>query len=179
MNHEQRSYEKAKLYFLVAAFLIALPALSNFYSGYTGKFLIASDGLKGDPYFSETVIYVYEHSLWGAKGLILNKPMEQKDRAFYGGPVKKEELEAFLINKPSLVHRWKVQPLTVQPYLKSCFVMPYYKGISAWDVLQLEGEVRNKLWIVKTCDAGVVLRLDHSQMHEALSSSDSRGICEK
>ncbi len=40
----------------------------------TGQFLVAADGM-ADPRFSETVIYVIDHSADGAMGVVINRPI--------------------------------------------------------------------------------------------------------
>lgn len=176
MKDNQQPLERVRVYFLLAAFLVALPVVSNLYYGQTGKFLVASERLTDSAHFSESVIYLYSHNLWGAKGLILNKP-DVEEGAFIGGPVHFSKLKAKIVDTPKSVTRWKSQELSIRPYYKDTDQGDYFRGITAWGVGQLEGEINKKLWIVLECDASKVIALAHTDMYEAVLSDEIGDFC--
>lgn len=63
-----------------------------------GKLLVAHPLLKGNDFFEKSVILIYEHSIAGASGLILNKPTEQNIRALVDN-------EGFNYQGPDLIHK--------------------------------------------------------------------------
>ena len=96
--------KKAKIYLLIAAFLLAIPTLAEFHSGYDGKLLVFTSHRGNNP-FVDTVVYVSQHSLYGAHGVVINKPLAGKNRELpkgipenfgpvdYGGPVRGDNPE--------------------------------------------------------------------------------------
>lgn len=92
----------ARFYLLWAAFVLALPGALSLYSRYKGQVLVAlplmdtqpvlmmrvdrSSALpkvglvmnKSAPLLLRSIIYVEHHDGWGAKGLILNKPLPEE-----------------------------------------------------------------------------------------------------
>ena len=62
----------ARIYLLLAALLLALPAINKtIYPDYSGKLLIAPAG-SAKP-FDNAVIYILHHDMFGAQGVILNR----------------------------------------------------------------------------------------------------------
>lgn len=91
---------KSKVYLLLAAFFLLLPSALKLYSGETQRLIVAS-GKINDPNFSETVVFIVRHTIDGAFGLVVNRPLtaEQKKSApafladkgiplYSGGPVE-------------------------------------------------------------------------------------------
>lgn len=168
---------KVRFYFLIAGFLIAMPVVAGLHFGYTGKFLVATDALKDDPHFSNSVIYIFSHPLWGAKGIILNRPLDSEKNIFKGGPVHFSNVRAVILERPKFISRWKMQPLSVKPYRDHYVEERKYKGLSSWDFGQLEAEIRKNLWIVYDCDALKVLEFDYQHMRDAVMNPDEPQIC--
>ncbi|PCJ97251.1 MAG: hypothetical protein COA45_09930 [Zetaproteobacteria bacterium] len=159
--------KSAKIYFLLAAIFLALPGVLGSYKGQTGKILIATEQLDSDPHFAQTVIYIFDHSVLGAQGIILNRPRQSlnlkerlfkdHDVAFYqGGPVSFPALRLVAINRLKAVSPWRTQSLSVLRYKKFRKLFPeqadqgfdIYLGYSGWGAGQLEKEIRNGAWIV-------------------------------
>jgi putative transcriptional regulator len=164
---------KIKLYFLLAAIFISRPVISDFYVGHTGKVLVASSRLSSDPNFKNTVIYIFDHSIWGAKGIILNKPIENKNDffkddtsfpAYKGGPVFFPNLRVAAIVHSKAVGRWRTQDLFVFDYRGIDEILSQkqqterddiriYVGITGWGFNQLEKELKMGLWDVVDFDS--------------------------
>ncbi len=100
----------ARIYILGAALLIALPSLLGHYSRYGGKILVSTVKTEKDSFFKETVIYLSYHSGWGARGLIINKPLPEDQRKsmknvpygfdwHIGGPVLYPDVQFVLIDE--------------------------------------------------------------------------------
>lgn len=161
--------KKYKRYFLFATILFAIPILSSFYSGHTGKLLIAREGLPKESPFHQAVIYIFHHSIWGATGIILNgTPMDPKnvDHDFrsvcpevrFGGPVKYPTLYFLMADQKRAINLWRDQPMTVMPLdhkapddetLTCTDIGILYSGYAGWSPGQLEQEITNNVWSVK------------------------------
>lgn len=63
---------------LLAAFFILLPTMLGFYHGDRHKYIVASSMLD-DPAFKDTVIYLFDHQWYQARGLVLNVPYTKQD----------------------------------------------------------------------------------------------------
>lgn len=187
---------------MIAAIMIALPNLLNLYSGHTGRLLIANKELNSDRFFSQTVIYIFDHSFWGAKGIIINKPMLTKEpqkfginhenaTLFNGGPVAFPTLKTVALNKPKTASRWGVQPLTVTDYkgIEKRFPsyvsnnqnpLNVYIGYAGWDVGQLENEIQRGLWLVLDCDINDIKKnTPKEKLWEYFSQKDKKNLCPK
>lgn len=139
--------QSARGYILLAAFFIALPTIGNFYKGHTGRFLIASSMI-GSGEFQRSVVYVVEHGLFtGARGYIVNKPLEGRKGVFYGGPVETDD------------HR---------------YTMHYagrsreYHGYAGWTPLQLEYEIIKGGWSVLPGDQATIFTDDYERLWRML-----------
>ena len=83
----------AAVYFILAAVAFALPSFltASSHQNHAGHLLIAaSEQIMAGP-FSHTVIYLSQHSSFGAFGLVINQTAKDKQPsgAFYGGPVER------------------------------------------------------------------------------------------
>ncbi|PCJ99721.1 MAG: hypothetical protein COA45_02570 [Zetaproteobacteria bacterium] len=171
--------KNARIYFLLATILFALPSFLSFYQGHAGKILIATEQLSADPNFTQTVIYIFDHSVWGAQGIILNRPRQSpdlkerlfvdQDVTFYkGGPVAFPEMRLVAMNRLNAISHWRTQGLYIVPYKKFKKLFPedsekpfdIYLGYSGWKPGQLEKEIRNDMWVVEEYSAEI---LDNSQ----------------
>src|ERR1700743_1181948 len=85
-----QKFQTAIVYLLIATGLLLLPTYSSTYKGSTGKLLVATPGVAAP--FSQSVIYVSQHNLFSASGVIINRPFawktgKKKIPAYFGGPV--------------------------------------------------------------------------------------------
>lgn len=159
--------KSAKIYFLLAAVLIASPSIFGFYKGHTGRILIATEKLDSDPNFTQTIIYIFDHSVWGAQGIILNRPRSSPDLkerlfkgqnvAFYqGGPVSFPAMRFVAMDRLKAISPWRTQSLYVVRYkkFKKLFSedaergFDLYLGYAGWGTGQLEKEIRDGAWVV-------------------------------
>jgi len=169
----------ARYYLLAAALLLALPSLMNMYAGHTGKLLVSSVKAELDPYFGRTVVYLFYHSGWGARGLILTRPFsaEQAQEVFgnlahdidpyFGGPVALSE--HYVVEMKASAEGQKMrEPLRVTPLEvfrennpgqwdvilsgKDEGRFRIFAGYSGWGTFQLESEMRRGVWGVLDYD---------------------------
>lgn len=165
----------AKVYFLLAAFLIALPTLgTKYYPGQSGRFLIASERIGAEP-FRESVIYISRHNIFGAFGLVINKPIdleklkgigvdvpENAERIMMGGPVnfpdKAFSLHGELPTEPVEEYEQELD-LTLEEVIKRVERYPekqVYLGYSGWGPLQLDMEIVRGSWSVIEADKDII-----------------------
>lgn len=160
---------------------------------FQNKLLIAMPTLE-DPYFSQSVVYIYAHDKAGATGFIINKPMnitvgemlsyaaipcngnESKDRQMLlGGPIRKEQL--FLIfyddnkaasSKPFSLHHSK-ESLHSLGLSKEDNVMAFL-GYAAWEPGQLERELKENSWLITAADYDLLYNVPFDQRYHLASS---------
>ncbi len=189
-TEREKNVSKIRLYFLMAAVLISFPVLSEFYVGYTGKVLVASPNINHDKNFAKTVIYIFDHSLWGARGIIINQPIKNKNDffkddtsypAFKGGPVFFPDLRLAAIEEKRAAGRWRTQDLFVFQYNFIDEVLGkkqqaerddirIYIGVSGWGFGQLENEVKIGGWNVVDFDRAY---LNTPNLWEQLAGQDN------
>ncbi len=153
----------------MAAVLISFPILSDFYVGHTGKILVATKSINHDQNFAKTVIYIFDHSLWGARGIVINRPIKNKNDffkdttphpAFKGGPVFFPDLRIVAINEPKAAGRWRLQDLFIFDYRAIDEILTpeqqkerddirIYVGVAGWSFGQLEREIKMGAWDVQ------------------------------
>ena len=153
----------------------------------TGSMLIAMPGMN-DIRFSQSLVYLCDHSDKGAMGLILNKPaadmefeelLEQLDisaekhcsdvQVYFGGPV--ETGRGFVLH--STEYQSDLRTLTVQDGVALTPTLDVLEDIGAgrgpnrammmlgyagWGPGQLEGEIAANGWL--TCDSSIELVFD-------------------
>ena len=139
-----------------------------------GRLLLATPPLD-DPNFDRTVIYIIEHHLEGALGVVINRPSDETldaplDRwedlqavpgaVFLGGPVEPDALIALaLANDPVTEASEELSPisgrvasadLTVDPVFVGGLVksVRIFRGYAGWGPGQLEGEIDEGAWLV-------------------------------
>ncbi|PCI56319.1 MAG: hypothetical protein COB36_05965 [Alphaproteobacteria bacterium] len=164
---DMQKLKSAKIYFLLAAVFLALPSVLGFYKGHTGRILIATERLDSDQNFAQTIIYIFDHSVWGAQGIILNRPRQSprlkerlfkdQDVAFYqGGPVSFPAMRLVAMSRLKAISPWRTQSLYVVRYKKFKKLFPkeaergfdLYLGYTGWGTGQLEKEMRDGAWVV-------------------------------
>lgn len=165
----------ARLYLLVAAFLLALPGLARLYEGTTGKLLVATYGVDREP-FRRSVVYMVHHDLFGAWGFIVNKPAEgQSERivqralpVWLGGPVRPQD-PAFLIGREKETSAPWVFPQPAESLNDSATLSQVTQKISSdidplrlmfgyagWTVFQVDWEILRGRWVVLDFDSALV-----------------------
>ncbi len=162
--------KKARMYFLGAAFMFALPAiLSTFHRTYEGQFLVAM-GSEHDPNFGGTVIYITYHNLRGAQGVIINKPLSDNDPR-PATPIEKEEGVTILRGGPvDLGSKWFYLggwPFVLTEYkaLEQSLPQPrIYTGYAGWHPLQLDVEVMKGYWGIIDYDSKLMFHTPPEQI---------------
>ena len=145
------------------------PSFQMNYS-YKGKILISTPDISGDV-FSRSVVLIIDHNENGAFGLILNKKNQQMSHrllrifgfevdVYEGGPVENDKI--FFINKGAKITE-NFSEINNEFYLTedienvisgiideqiSVSEIKVFSGYSGWGSLQLEDEVRRKMWTV-------------------------------
>ncbi|MCB1651392.1 MAG: YqgE/AlgH family protein [Alphaproteobacteria bacterium] len=157
----------AKLYLLLAMLLIALPSASKLYHGFTNKLLV-SRPLTNGTFFEETVIYMKYHSLFSARGYIINKPARistQKMQAlrrtfpnlkavYISGPLGVEQ-EYYQVSEDA---NGQIRFKDVDPNIPNPEITHLYTGYAGWTVFQLNMEVFKGGWDVIPNDPELVIR---------------------
>ncbi|MFH4354065.1 MAG: YqgE/AlgH family protein [Neisseriaceae bacterium] len=169
----------------------------TFYS-FKDHFLIATPQIN-DPYFTHSVIYLFEHSPSGAMGVIINKPSPLKMEHLFkaieketpkqfreawlllGGPIQVDR--GFLIHTPvgnwqsSLSINGKIAVTTSKDIIEGLFEenSPIKSlatvGYSAWEEGQLEAELNENTWITIPVDQTIMFDLPYHQRYEAALNS--------
>ncbi|CAD7810767.1 hypothetical protein CHRY9390_02235 [Chryseobacterium aquaeductus] len=137
---------------------------------YKGKILISTPDISGD-IFSRSVVLIVEHNESSAFGLILNKKnakMSNRFKNFFdfkievydGGPVENDKV-FFIIKGKKLLETYieinkefyitedieTVMNLVLSKKL-SMNDVKIFSGYSGWGALQLDSEIKRKLWTV-------------------------------
>lgn len=151
------------------------------------RFLIAMPNLN-DPYFFQTVTYIFEHNTEGAMGLIVNKPLEislgdilehlkipltktnlDKNPVMMGGPVAAEQ--GFIIHTypdscpGDIVDSDKSITVSASKEVLQTIVQQQPDnvlvclGYSAWTPGQLEQEIADNAWLLSPVDVGILFHL--------------------
>lgn len=169
----------------------------------TGSMLIAMPGMN-DIRFSQSLVYLCDHSDKGAMGLILNKPaadmefaelLEQLDipaekqssdvQVYFGGPV--ETGRGFVLH--STEYQSDLRTLTVQEGVALTPTLDVLEDIGAgrgpnrammmlgyagWGPGQLEGEIAANGWL--TCESSIDLVFDVPAEQKWAGALDKLGI---
>lgn len=139
-------------------------------SSYKGKILISTPDISGD-IFSRSVVLMIDHKESGAFGLILNKKHKMMSSrlleifgfqvdVYEGGPVENDKI-FFIIKGEILVKNYiiisddyyltedieTVISLMIDQHL-SIEDVKVFSGYSGWAPMQLDSELRQKLWTV-------------------------------
>ena len=105
---------QSRMYFILAIIFMLIPTALKFHTGETQKLIVAS-GKLNDPNFDKTVVFIFKHTLEGAIGVVINRPLDAKGREklpgflkdrdlpfYWGGPVADTEFVAVLERSPPL-----------------------------------------------------------------------------
>ena len=153
------------------------------------KLLIAMPNLE-DPYFSQSVVYLYEHDETGSTGFIINKPMDitmgeileridipceanesNKQPMLLGGPVKQEQM--FLIHSERR-NKGEATPffLSSSKEILSKIGMGEQKnvmaflGYASWTPGQLEQEIKENSWLIASVDHDLLYKVPFSERYD-------------
>src|SRR5436309_7730138 len=146
---------------------------------FAGSLLVAHPNML-DPKFRRTVLFVSEHDPnEGALGVIINRPLDKQVSelvsetppegladvpVFLGGPVGKNQLmfAAFEWQKGQrlkLNHNLALEQASDAAGEKSRVTICAFVGYAGWGAGQLEGELKQKAWLVQKANASL-LKLD-------------------
>ena len=152
-----------------------------------GILLIADPFLK-DPNFSRTVVLLCEYQEKGSFGFVINKLFDQRLNdlvpevlignipVYYGGPVQMDTVH-FIHRNPELISGgleilpgvfWGGKFDNVVTALNQGLLEPgkikFFIGYSGWTEGQLDGEVKDKSWILSQTDARLVFEPEEQQI---------------
>jgi putative transcriptional regulator len=143
---------------------------------FAGSLLVAHPNMV-DPNFRRTVLFVSEHEPnEGALGVIINRPLDRPVGelvssappdgladvpVFLGGPVGKDQLmfAAFEWQKGTglkLNHNVPLDEEVDAPGHKNLLTVCAFVGYAGWGAGQLEGEVKQKAWVVKKANPSLL-----------------------
>ena len=153
-----------------------------------GQLLVAAEDLR-DPNFSQTVIYMVEHSPDGAMGLVVNVPIGQvamsellghlgldtdkiggEMEVHYGGPV--DQGRAFVLHSTDVMLDDSVRidgdfALTARPDMLDALARGegpkrslFALGYAGWGPGQLESELARESWVVVPAETSLVFAED-------------------
>lgn len=144
-----------------------------------GRILVASPFLD-DPYFSQSVILLTEHSHEGSVGFIINKKLEITlqeavggfwffdTSIYYGGPVEKDAL-FYIHTYPQIKGALEIMPnlywggdfeeikTFINTNLPETSSIRFFVGYSGWGAGQLQNEMKSNTWLLQTISAKDVL----------------------
>ena len=154
-----------------------------------------------DNIFGKSVIYICEHNLDGAMGLIINKPMEKisienlknahrindsqfenlQKNLYFGGPVLVEKIIALHTNElkieTAISLNDKISISSGEEIIRDIEKGINYKlfcGHSGWSPGQLEKEIENGDWLLQTSKIDLLFNLKSEIIWE--NATESLGI---
>jgi putative transcriptional regulator len=162
-------------------------------------FLLAMPGLD-DPNFSQSIVYICEHSTDGAMGLIINQQLDIPVKAIFkqlnlayheehgdglifdGGPVARDR--GFILHRTS-TEQWESTvsisdevSLTASKDILSDLAIgagPEHAlvtlGYSSWEAGQLEEELTTNSWLTIPANSAIIFNIDCHKRAEAAASS--------
>ena len=162
-------------------------------------FLLAMPGLD-DPNFSQSIVYICEHSTDGAMGLIINQQLDIPVKAIFkqlnldyheeygdglifdGGPVARDR--GFILHRTS-TQQWESTvsisdeiSLTASKDILSDLAIgagPEHAlvtlGYSSWEAGQLEEELTTNSWLTIPANSTIIFNIDCHKRAEAAASS--------
>lgn len=181
-----------------------MPASDNFSSGYLeDQFLIAMPQLN-DPYFANTVTYLWRHNEEGALGIVINKPLKasiadifdeldivcptvgafRQQHVLAGGPVERDK--GFIIHDAG--DAWE-SSIAVTPSITVCTSKTILQdiargegpdnylvalGCAGWEAGQLEREISENAWLTTPADSDLLFSRDFA--HKADAAAARLGI---
>ncbi len=153
-------HKKYALIFALSVVFIGAPLyiLIDFVRPRSGQILVASDSIS-DERFANTVIYIEKHTLNGARGYVINKPLSGNasdthdgGNAQWGGPLSPDTY--FTITPPADNARTLDIACTNKDGVD--LTAPYFIGYTGWGRLQLNYEIFKNRWVVRDFDVSYV-----------------------
>ncbi|MHB9101463.1 MAG: YqgE/AlgH family protein [Sulfuricella sp.] len=157
----------------------------------TDHFLIAMPAMT-DPYFAKSLIYVCEHTVQGALGVVINKPIEMTlkmlldqigieleseghadELVHFGGPVQMDR--GFVLHQPvgewmsTLAVNESVALTTSKDILEAVgrgqgpYKLMVSLGYAGWAAGQLEQELAQNAWLTVPASAQIIFDLPWEQ----------------
>lgn len=172
----------------------------SFASGYLeDQFLIAMPQLS-DPYFANTVTYLWRHNEEGALGIVINKPLQasvadifneldivcpvsgafREQHVLAGGPVEKDK--GFIIHDAG--ESWE-SSISVTPEVTICTSRTILQdiakgegpnnylvalGCAGWEAGQLEREISENAWLTAPADNDLLFSRDFASKADAAAA---------
>ena len=156
-----------------------------------------------DDIFGRSVIYICEHNLEGAMGLIINKPMENisfkdqkiinhinsdyfenlKMKLYYGGPILVEKIIALHTNElkfeSAIDLNNKISISSGEEIIRNIkkntnLNYKLFCGHSGWSPGQLEREIENGDWLLQSSKTDLLFNLTAEKIWE--NATESLGI---
>jgi putative transcriptional regulator len=153
-----------------------------------------------DPYFHQSVIYLYEHNEFGAMGIVINKPLRitlgdmlehlkipsqnskvQNYPVVFGGPVAPEQ--GFIIHHTGifthtpLASNGEIAISTSRNILQNIADtnelqnMIVSLGYAGWEKGQLEFEISRNDWIIAPCDSQILFNVPFEKCWRTAAAS--------
>jgi putative transcriptional regulator len=165
--------KQAKIYLVFALLIIAFPTImTKVLPSHSGKLLVSVASMDFDPFFGRTVIYLDNHSGYGAFGFIINKQLSEEESAplrarfphigrfHYGGPVADGEELFLMVPDDESFERFQIHRLRdleaddleaynaiiANPEVAKNVIL--FSGYAGWTVLQLNRELLRGSWNV-------------------------------
>ena len=159
--------------------------------------LLISTPHMNDDIFCRSVIYICEHNLEGAFGLIINKPIDNvslkylnsdykgniKTKLYFGGPILVEKIMALHANElntePDIKLNNKISISSGKEIIRNIeknINLDYklFCGYSGWSPGQLEKEIENGDWLLQTSKIDLLFNLKSEIIWE--NATESLGI---
>ena len=154
-------------FLLIGVFFILLPSGFIFFFGQAGQIFISHPQAQ-DANFNQSVLYMVEHNIDGAKALVINRlypddktqfiPSYLSKRnipIFWGGPVHDKD-EVFImqfngVQKPKVMifDKWvSSDPDILDKVEASPEIYRVFMGYAGWEAVQFEMERLSKIWVV-------------------------------
>ena len=154
------------------------------------KLLVAMPNIE-DPYFSHSVIYIYEHDETGATGFVINKPMDvdvvdileklalraqpiERDGnnpVMIGGPVKQDQLFVLLFEKQQQRCQLSRSKDMLAQALDDSNISPIgFMGYASWASGQLEQEIAENSWLISAAKFGCLCKVPHALRYQTATS---------
>ena len=163
------------------------------------QFLIAMPRML-DPYFTNTVTYLWKHNEEGALGIVINKPLKaciadifaeldivcpiegffREQHVLAGGPVERDK--GFIIHDAG--QQWE-SSIEVTPEIAICTSKTILQdiakgdgpenylvalGCAGWDAGQLEREITENTWLTTPANAELIFSDDYTAKAEAAAA---------
>lgn len=167
-----------RFYLFWGVFFLALPSIFSLYPGHAGKLLVASGAIH-DGVFEKTVIYLRDHTAFGAYGLVINRPVERTDipqglvdpqwnvDTYYGGPVGVGYHDQLWVRDTAQPETFRILKTVELPEENQALyemlsqgrnTEPYslYVGYAGWGPFQLDRELMRGHWAVIDFDIGLL-----------------------